>query len=264
MNTGDRLRPASSLTVLGAIVATALGLGGPRRAVEAQVPGTIVVTVADETSSEPLEGVRIEVVGENLTGVTDREGRVAFRGIPAGNATLRATLGGYGSMADAVTVPAYGVTLVRYRLPRIEVLLDQILVRVESDEGARSRGHSEARLHDHVGVPLTAADLLAQATTGIDFYRGGFGNGASIRIRGVSSVVGSNAPTIYLDGMRINDYMGVSAWSTEHDALHTLETIPASQVTRIRILRGPAASAQYAESANGVILIETRRGAGGG
>ena len=36
--------------------------------------------------------------------------------------------------------------------------------------------------------------------------------------------------------------------------------IPASEIKRIRALRGPAAAAQYGESANGVILIETRRG----
>ena len=55
--------------------------------------------------------------------------------------------------------------------------------------------------------------------------------------------------------------MGASVLgSTGYDVLHTLETIPASQVRQIRILRGPAAAAQYSESANGVILIETRRG----
>ena len=37
-----------------------------------------------------------------------------------------------------------------------------------------------------------------------------------------------------------------------------LQDIPAADVRRIRVLRGPAASAQYLEAANGIILIELR------
>ena len=74
----------------------------------------------------------------------------------------------------------------------------------------------------------------------------------------------SNAPAIYLDGVRIDDRSSALPGSREPQAFHTLELIPASEVKQIRVLRGPAASARYAGAANGVILIETRRGDSGG
>jgi outer membrane receptor protein involved in Fe transport len=264
METSSPFRRVSSLIVFGAVASTGVALGGLARALAAQSPGTVVVTVVDDTSSEPLEGVRIDVVGEDLAGATDDEGRAVLRGIPSGNATLRATLAGYGSVSEDVRVTADGMALLWYRLPRFEVLLEQLLVTATSDADARGRGHSEANLRggSDGAAFLTAADLLAHRVTGLDFYRGGMGNGASIRIRGVSSIMGGNAPAIFLDGMRINDYVGPSAGGppSGYNAFHTLEAIPASEVKQIRILRGPAATAQYAEAANGVILIETRRG----
>ena len=41
-------------------------------------------------------------------------------------------------------------------------------------------------------------------------------------------------------------------------SLNALELIPAERVLRIRVLRGPAAAAEYADAASGVILVETR------
>ena len=82
-----------------------------------------------------------------------------------------------------------------------------------------------------------------------------------MEIRGRGSFTGSNAPAIYLDGMRINDRAGgVLPGNPDAQNLHVLETIPASEVKQIRVLRGPAASARFADSVNGVILIELRKG----
>ena len=109
---------------------------------------------------------------------------------------------------------------------------------------------------------MTAADLLAQRVPGliVDRTSGAVGGGARVLIRGVSSMSGSNAPAIYLDGIRIDDRSAPLRGSREPQALHALELIPASEVKQIRVLRGPAAAASYGAASNGVILIETRRG----
>ncbi len=61
----------------------------------------------------------------------------------------------------------------------------------------------------------------------------------------------NNDPVIYVDGVRVSDRLGDAQ-------VHVLELIPAEDVERIRILRGPAAAAAYADAANGIILVETR------
>ena len=65
----------------------------------------------------------------------------------------------------------------------------------------------------------------------------------------------NNDPVIYVDGIRVSDRTGAAQ-------VHILELIPAEDVERIRILRGPAAAAAYTDANSGIILVETRRGGG--
>ena len=259
MNASIRLCSCIPLIALAADLSFAPNLGLPGGDLAAQAPEHhIVAMVVDESSLEPLEGVLFQLDGANLTGVTDDEGRVVFDGIPTGNVTLRATLAGYGSVVEAVAVTAGEVSLLRYQLPRIDVLLSEILVRGRADADARG-GHSEARLRVEAGTPLSVADVLVHGVPGLYMNRTGglVGGGVSVRIRGPSSLVISNSPAVYLDGVRIDDHAGSLSGSR---AFQILETMPARDVRQIRVLRGPAAAARYADSANGVILIETRRG----
>ena len=225
----------------------------------AQDTGTVLGTVLDATSLDPLEGARVEFLEQDVSAVTDAEGRFVFADVPVGDVTLRALSGGYGTVVESLPVTMLEVALIQFQLPRIEVLLDAILVRVGGKE--RSRGHSEALVEGGTSASLTAADLVAHKVPGLVVTRGASGAGARIRIRGVSSISGGNAPAIYLDGVRIVDRSSTLRGSGGPLPFHALEQIPASEVRQIRVLRGPAASAQYAEASNGVILIETRRGA---
>jgi outer membrane cobalamin receptor len=62
--------------------------------------------------------------------------------------------------------------------------------------------------------------------------------------------MGPAEPAIYIDGIR--------AGEGGNNAMLSLEQIPAANVLRIRVLRGPSAAAAYADAASGVILVETR------
>ncbi len=89
------------------------------------------------------------------------------------------------------------------------------------------------------------------------------GGGASVQLRGVNSLSLSNEAVIFVDGIRISPRMG-SFGERSSVELHALEMIPAANVARIRILRGPAATARYPDTSNGVILVETVSGQGEG
>ena len=244
------------------VVALWTALALPAGDVEGQALGTIVVTVRDVMSFEHLEGARIRLDTGELTADTDEEGRVVFTRVPVGEVTLRVTHAGYGSVVEALTVTSMEETLLQVQLPRIETILDEILVLAGRQREGRAQGHSEALVEAEDSGPMTAADLLARQVPGlrVDQSSGAIGSGTRVRIRGTSSISGREAPYIYLDGLRISNDDAPLVGSREGQGLYVLEMIPASEIKRIRVLRGPAAAARYGESANGVILIETRKG----
>ncbi len=74
-------------------------------------------------------------------------------------------------------------------------------------------------------------------------------NGYSIRIRGVSSIYGSNEPLVVLDGMPLQTSDGMG-----------LAHINPNDIASIDVLKDASATAIYgSRGANGVILITTRR-----
>src|SRR6185369_6311844 len=96
------------------------------------------------------------------------------------------------------------------------------------------------------------------------------GGGISIRIRGGSSVGGSNEPLYVIDGFPVeNDPRNSSPTDGGRDATVTvpanpLATINANDIASIEILKDASATSIYgARGANGVIIITMKRGAPG-
>jgi outer membrane receptor protein involved in Fe transport len=168
------------------------------------------------------------------------------------------------TVVESFVVAPGETTFVQFHPLRIDAALDELLVQV--DRGAERQGAAEERVSGQGPVSMTAADLLQQRVPGltVDRSSGAIGGGAKVLIRGLSSVSESNAPAIYPDGVPIGERSSPLRGRREPQAFHVLEQIPASDVRQIRVLRGPAAAARYAGAANGVILIETRRGGAGG
>lgn len=228
---------------------------------EAQDRGSLVGSVADEVTGEPLPGAVVSVAsGDDARAEADADGQFVLPDLPVGDVSIRAEHPGYSAVVEQVEISASDVVFLRVQLPRVEAVLDELLVR-----GERERPLSQ-RLDD-VGVlddeSRTAADLLAQDVPGVhvSWGDGAVGSGATIRIRGISSFVGPHDPIVLLDGIRIDDRGGSPSPGTGiQEALHALETIPAEAVANIRVMKGASAAAQYADAANGVILVETRRG----
>lgn len=216
------------------------------------------VVVSAGTDAGPLEGATVSVVNTPIRAVTDERGRFVLGDLPAGRITLRVDHPGFGTVVEqAITDP---MEILRLRL-EMTPLSDMIrTIRMIAASGAEESGGG-----DDTGteVPLgvedgsrTAADLLESRIPGLQVRQsGGPGGSGRIRIRGSSSIVLSNEPAIYVDGVQIATGGG--------RALQMLREIPAEDVMRIRVLKGPSAPPAYADAANGVILIETRKGPGG-
>lgn len=231
---------------VGLLLSAVCWLVPPARGVlSAQEHGTVTGTVVDEASGEPLSGARIAFPGSGTELQSAPDGSFVVS-LPAGEHIVRVELAGYVATTDRIEVTADELGLIQFYLGRVEAVLQDIVVRVTSgDQPGRSveieRGDRSLR---------TALDLLREQVPGL-LVRSRPGAQTGIRIRGSSSMMTSGRPVIYLDGVLVGDTGSISA-------AQFLEQVPAESVVRIRVLRGPSATAQYGDTTSGVILVETR------
>ena len=63
--------------------------------------GSILVQITEQGSGRPVEAAQVAIVGTNIGGITNSEGRLLVRNVPAGTAQVRALRVGYGGAAQA-------------------------------------------------------------------------------------------------------------------------------------------------------------------
>lgn len=112
---------------------------------------------------------------------------------------------------------------------------------------------------DFNGGATSPAQLIQGKTPGVQITAnsGAPGAGSSIRVRGISSITGSNSPLIVIDGVP-QDFNGISG------ASDPLSLINPNDIQSFDILKDASAAAIYGNRAsNGVILITTKQGSAG-
>ena len=106
------------------------------------------------------------------------------------------------------------------------------------------------------GIASTPTDLLQGKSAGVVVTTGDGapGSGATIRIRGGSSLQASNDPLIVIDGLPVSND-GISGTS------NALASINPSDIESFTVLKDASATAIYGSRAsNGVIMITTKKG----
>src|SRR5213078_4351216 len=155
------------------------------------------------------------------------------------------------SLLEAVVVTGYGTT------------------RREAVTGAVSTVDAAQA---NVGVKTNVDQMIQGRAAGVEIIQnnGEPGAGAQILIRGGSSISNSNDPLYVIDGVPINNV------ATEPPSIsgvvgtpalprNPLNTLNPSDIASITILKDASATAIYgSRAANGVILIETKKGAAAG
>ena len=234
------------------LLATAFGLAS---ALSAQEPGVLSGVLVDDADGRPVVGATVSLTSLGLAASTNETGYFALEGVRIGDATIRFEAPGYVAVTEEVDIS--GVEFVQVRLVALGAALDELVVIVARASGTEHT--SELDVPRDATPSASVLDVLAAQVPGLQVHRGGGvlgGGGTAIRIRGIGTFQGNAAPEVYLDGVRLD-----GRDSGEH-SMHILETIPASEVARIRVHKG-AAGSPYGFSANGVIVIETHRGGGG-
>lgn len=207
---------------------------GQRAALDLRSP--LQGVVLEESTLRPIEAATVILIGADMSTRTDADGAFAFANTPSGRVRVRVTSPGRVSMVQEVEVHPDAILHVQFLLPRIDVVLAGFLVTGSADATS--------------GAPVTAADLVARQVPGLLYPVSSVGDTErGIRLRGTNTFTQAGDPHLFVDGIR------VTGTGTIYDAL---TQIPAENVDRIEVLRGPAAAFLHPYAANGVIHVYTK------
>lgn len=216
---------------------------------------TVTGTVTD-SEGEPLTGASILAEGTSVGTSADIDGN--FRIEVDANGVLIVSYVGY----DTQRVPVQNRTNINVVLKENSVMLDEVVaigygVVKKSD----ATGSVAVIKPDDIeaGIATSTQDLLVGASPGVVVTTDG-GNpagGATIRIRGGSSLNASNDPLIVIDGVpQTNQSQG--------GGMNALTMINPSDIESMTILKDASATAIYGSRAsNGVIIVTTKKGTSG-
>lgn len=224
----------------------------------------------------PVPSAQLVIVGSTVGTVTDADGRFRIFRVPVGAQQVRAQRIGYQAMTLPVVVQANQVADLTFDLKEAVAALDAVVV-TGTAGAARLRevGNSISQIDvsKQIDRPSSVDALLQAQAPGMTVMSssGQPGSASQIRLRGNVSVAMSNQPLIYIDGVRTrsdpyrkNVSGGESDNRSNNDVQSPLNDINPSDIDRIEIIKGAAATTLYGTEANaGVIQIFTKRGASG-
>ena len=215
---------------------------------------TVSGTVLDAANGEPIIGANVIIKGTTTGTVTDFDGNFNLNA-PA-NAVLQISYMGY----KGVELPAQATMVVKLG-EDTEVLDEVMVVGYGTVKKNDATGSVTAIKPDAMNKGLTtnAQEMLSGKIAGVSVtdYGGTPGGGASIRIRGGSSLSASNDPLIVIDGLAM-DNGGIPG------AANPLSMVNPSDIETFTVLKDASATAIYGSRAsNGVIIITTKKGTAG-
>lgn len=214
---------------------------------------TITGKVTDAKSGEPLPGVTVVVKGTTNGTASNVNGEYTLN--VETNQVLVFSFVGYNP--KEVTVGAE--TVINVQLEQSVESLDEVVVigygQVKKEDATGSV--TAVNSNDfNMGAITSPQELVSGKIAGVQITTGGGapGEGATIRIRGGSSLSASNDPLIVIDGVPV-DNEGISGMR------NPLNTIHPSDIETFTVLKDASATAIYGSRAsNGVIIITTKKG----
>jgi len=264
---GATRKTRASLKKVIALLAFAASMSAPIGIARAQ-GGTISGVVVDRNQI-PLENAQVTVQGTRLGSQTDANGRFRIAGVPGTTVTLEVRRLGYKLATMTASVGAE----TRVSMEPASINLDAVVVTGQPGSTARRTLGVDIAQIDASSVTAKAPinnfqNLINGRAPGVTILQnsGVIGSGATVRIRGVSSLALSNTPLIYVDGVRVDNAQGTGPNNQSFGASTTTRwnDFNPDDIESIEIVKGAAAATLYGtEAANGVIQIITKKGAQG-
>lgn len=206
---------------------------------------TVSGTVTDLATGDPMPGVNIVVKGTVVGTLSGPDGKYSLA-VTGPNDILVFSFIGYNSLEVALA----GRTTLNVELESATTELDEVIVTGYGTQKKSDLTGSVVRvtMDDKASLAnMNISQALSGATAGVNVQGSGLaGTEPDLSIRGQTSLSASDRPLIVLDGIIFNG---------------AISDINVSDVESIDILKDASAAAVYgSRSANGVMLITTKRG----
>ncbi len=204
-----------------------------------------------DASGEPVIGATVRIDGQSNGVITDYDGNFKIMAKPGAQLTISyvgyktATVAAQNGMAVTLQDDAQvlgDVVVIGYGVAKKNDLTGSVTA-IKPDE----KNH---------GLITNAQDMIQGKIAGVNVTTGGGtpGGGATIRIRGGSSLNASNDPLIVIDGLAM-DAQGVKGLA------NPLSMVNPNDIESFTVLKDASATAIYgSRGSNGVIIITTKKG----
>jgi len=236
---------------------------------QAQNTGTIQGTVSDADTKSPVTGATVQVVGQKIGAITDRNGKFTIRNVPSGKVSVEARAIGYTKMAKAAEVKSGETADLSFSLRGVALQQNEIVVIGLSGATERKKlgnaigsveGEQVAR-----AVTPSAIDAISGRVSGVTVTRtnGVPGAGTYVTIRGRKTISGSSEPLYVVDGVVIDNssQQGDLFQGGNVQLSNRAVDINPSDIESMEVLKGASAAAIYGSlAANGVVVITTKKG----
>ncbi len=229
-----------------AVVSLLLLSAGPGHAQTVQRLGGAVV----DQYGNPVAGAAVLVTGTNKYAVSGDDGSWTIEGVASG-ATLSVSCLGY----EDATIPVNGQSFINVVLNESSIMLEEtVAIGYGRMKKSDLTGSVASLSPENLATkPSNSIESLMQGrVAGVQVTNNSQEPGASsiVRVRGNSSVNGSNAPLLVVDGFPFGD-------------AGNLAQINPQDIISMEVLKDASASAIYgSRGANGVILITTNKAGG--
>ncbi|PWV48258.1 SusC/RagA family TonB-linked outer membrane protein [Chitinophaga sp. S165] len=210
---------------------------------------TITGKVTETPGNSPLPGVTVQVKGSNKGTQTGADGTYKLE-VPQGSTTLIFTFVGYKKTEQLIS--ASGATNVSLAAD-VTALKDIVVVGYGTQKKSEVTSAVTSITADDFrqSGARNAMDLVQGKVAGLQITRTGGSNpnvGPAIQLRSATSLAGSQAPLIVIDGIPGGN----------------LDLLQQDDIESISVLKDGSAAAIYGTQANGgVVLITTKRGKAG-
>lgn len=210
-------------------------------------------TVTDASDGFSMPGVTIAVKNTTMGTTTDFDGKYTLS-VPKGSTVVFSFIG-YESQEFVINERQ----TLNVAMKAAVTHLDEIVVigYGQVRKGDATGSVTSVSVKDfNQGVVTNPMDLISGKSAGVNITSnsGAPGSGATIRIRGGSSMSASNDPLYVIDGVPV-DNDGIAG------TRNALSTINPNDIETFTVLKDASAAAIYgARASNGVIIITTKKG----
>jgi TonB-dependent starch-binding outer membrane protein SusC len=224
---------------------------------------TVTGTITDSESGQAIPGVNVFIKGTSIGTATDSNGNYS---IEVSGSDVIIVFSGVGLSTKEIVVGGQSILNVGL-VADTKQLEDVVITAYGEQEREKVTGAISTVDGEQIkNLPILGIEQALQGrASGVQITQnsGTPGGSISVRVRGASSISGSNEPLYVIDGVPIlaGSLSNIDVGNQQPNALSNINP---GDIESIEVLKDAASASLYgSRAANGVVLITTKRGRSG-